>query len=151
MKLERKLRLSQFTFINNSKHFFFQDYQRLVKENEDQKDRICQDEKTLEELAAKLSNAKLEIDSLREKTSVLNSWLDDSDVHDCPLCGKDFGLSRRKVSFHSCFAQLCYYSSLLSKPDLASVQNHLETNSTRPSQAKYPPLTTKAFLATCIL
>ena len=47
----------------------FQDYQRLTKENESQKDRICQDEKTLEELAAKLSNAKLEIDSLKEKTS----------------------------------------------------------------------------------
>ena len=115
----------------------FKDYQRVVKENEDHKDRILQDEKTLEELAAQLSNAKLEIDSLREKTSVLNSWLDDGDVHDCPLCGKDFGLSRRKVSFQLLHAALLL---LLSKPDLASVQNHLEetTNSTRPSQAKYP-------------
>jgi len=83
------------------------DYQRIVKENEDHKDRIRQDEKTLEELAAKLSTAKLEIDSLREKTSVLNSWLDDGDVHDCPLCGKDFGLSRRKHHCRHCGGIYC--------------------------------------------
>ena len=62
-----------------------------------------EDEKSLSELAVKLSNAKLEIDSLKEEqrqtllASGLASWRDDGSVHQCPICAKEFSISKRKV------------------------------------------------------
>ena len=93
-----------------------QDHERLKLENEHVKARVKEDEKTLEELAVKLSNAELEIDSLKEEHRQtllasgaagggkgLASWRDDGDVHECPICAKDFNsISRRKVC--QCFS-----------------------------------------------
>ena len=66
-------------------------------------------EKTLEEMAEQLFDAKVQIDTLRENDSSAiadrspgGQWLEDSDVRSCQICDKEFNISRRKVSYIFC-------------------------------------------------
>jgi predicted nucleic acid-binding Zn-ribbon protein len=81
-----------------------QDYEKMRTENERMKSQISEDERTMEEMAFKLSQAKLEVDSLREESSTggtasggASTWMDDAYVNECPVCNKEFSISRRKV------------------------------------------------------
>ena len=66
-------------------------------------------DKTLEEMAEQLFDAKVQIDTLRENDSSAiadrspgGQWLEDSDVRSCQICDKEFNISRRKVSYIFC-------------------------------------------------
>ena len=51
-------------------------------------------------MASKLSESALEVEALRENQKIQlgpKSWMDDAEVNHCPICEKDFTLSRRKV------------------------------------------------------
>ena len=51
-------------------------------------------------MASKLSESTLEIEALRENQKIQlgpKSWMDDAGVKNCPICEKDFTMSRRKV------------------------------------------------------
>ena len=63
-------------------------------------------DKILEEMAEQLSDAKVQMDTLRENDSSAvadrspgGQWLEDSDVRSCQICDKEFNISRRKVSY----------------------------------------------------
>ena len=66
-------------------------------------------DKTLEEMAEQLFDAKVQMDTLRENDSSAvadrspgGQWLEDSDVRSCQICDKEFNISRRKVSYIFC-------------------------------------------------
>ena len=51
-------------------------------------------------MASKLSVSTLEVEALRETQKIQlgpKSWMDDAEVKHCPICEKDFTMSRRKV------------------------------------------------------
>ena len=59
----------------------------------------------LTELGQQLSDAKLEVDTLKEESSFTvidknrtGQWLEDADVHFCQICDKEFNRKTRKVS-----------------------------------------------------
>ncbi len=64
--------------------------------------RAKEQEEALEELGARLSESRLEVEALREerRRAVLvreASWQDDKQVDNCQACSREFGMSRRKV------------------------------------------------------
>jgi len=73
------------------------------------KDLLEEKDKTLEEMAEQLFDAKVQMDTLRENDSSAvadrspgGQWLEDSDVRSCQICDKEFNISRRKVSYIFC-------------------------------------------------
>ena len=86
----------QYQLIN----FVFQAQEKIRLENESLRATIKENEDTLEDMASKLSESTLEIEALRENQKIQlgpKSWMDDAEVKHCPICEKDFTMSRRKV------------------------------------------------------
>ena len=82
-----------------------QDYDNLRLEHDKLKKLVEERDCTLSEVGRQLSEAKLEVNTLKEEASFTvidktqtGQWLEDSDVRSCQICDKEFNISRRKVS-----------------------------------------------------
>lgn len=70
-------------------------------------------EKTLEELGAHLSESKLKMADLRDvsKNLIDAQWAPDKEATSCRICEKDFNISRRKHHCRHCGNIFCHTCS----------------------------------------
>lgn len=89
----------------NNLHPYKEQHKRLKK--------LCQEyEQSLEEVGAQLRESRLEVESLKENSSVFldSQWMDSKQVKQCALCQQLFSVTRRKHHCRLCgnvFCQTC--------------------------------------------
>ena len=86
-------------------YVFFQEFDNLQSDHLKLKKILEEKDQTLIEMGRQITEAKLEIDTLKEEASFTSiekgptgQWLDDSGVRSCQICEKEFNISRRKVT-----------------------------------------------------
>lgn len=82
------------------------------KQAEELKNKSLDYEQSLEEMGARLRESRLEIDTLKENSSLFmdSQWMDDKQVKECSLCQQSFSVTRRKHHCRLCgnvFCQSC--------------------------------------------
>ena len=82
----------------------FQEFDNLQSDHLKLKKVLEEKDQTLIEMGRQITEAKLEIDTMKEEASFTSiekgptgQWLDDSGVRSCQICEKEFNISRRKV------------------------------------------------------
>lgn len=106
----KKITKNQLEYVKFSKHTLFpQKYKCLQEEHYALKEICNEQEKTLEELGAQLSTAKLAAVELKEAQQLQSpgtpdggglgtaAWANDRMVTQCIGCSREFNLTRRKV------------------------------------------------------
>ena len=83
------------------------DYENLRQDNSKLRDQLREGEQTLEELGQQLSWSKLQVTAMRDETSTLGEWQQDSEATSCGICLKEFGLARRKHHCRNCGGIFC--------------------------------------------
>ena len=71
----------------------------MSKKLKDYEARSEEQERAIQELAAKLEDSLKRGDAVREREEVRSSWLKDSKAKECHQCRKEFGTLRRR---HQC-------------------------------------------------
>ena len=86
-------------------YVFLQEFDNLQSDHLKLKKILEEKDQTLIEMGRQITEAKLEIDTLKEEASFTSiekgptgQWLDDSGVRSCQICEKEFNISRRKVT-----------------------------------------------------
>ena len=86
-------------------YVFLQEFDNLLSDHLKLKKILEEKDQTLIEMGRQITEAKLEIDTLKEEASFTSiekgptgQWLDDSGVRSCQICEKEFNISRRKVT-----------------------------------------------------
>ena len=76
-----------------------QDFESLRESHAEVAAKLLESETALEEVGEQLSRVTLENQRLKEERggADFGAWQEDSAVTECQNCGKQFGLSRRKV------------------------------------------------------
>lgn len=86
---------------------------RPFKQQVEQFEQKCKDlEQSLEEIGYQLRESRLEVESLKENSSVFldSQWMDSRNIKNCALCEQPFSVTRRKHHCRLCgnvFCQTC--------------------------------------------
>merc|ERR1712079_407644 len=76
-------------------------------DNSKLRDQLRDGEQTLEELGQQLSWSKLQVTAMKDETTTLGEWQQDSEATSCGICLKEFGLARRKHHCRNCGGIFC--------------------------------------------